>query len=194
MKLLVTFDDAALRQEIEGLDEVAAGAFRTQVVGALNRVGAELHQAIIAPLRMQTGLSGSTVPRSVHDVGASEAEISYSLVTRGGDISLKYFNAREERGGVLAFPWGNVRTFVAGAFIKSGRGANRRLSPKLNGQVFRNVAGGVWRGKIKKVKSGVFIPNEMVIGETAAVFQRVVAEELPPAVGRVLTLVAGRRG
>lgn len=193
MKLLVTFDAAALREEIKGLDEVAAGAFRTQVVGALNSVGAELHQAIIAPLRMQTGLSGSTVPRSVHDVGATEEQLAFTIVARGGDISLKYFGPREAQGGVIARPRG-VRTFFDGAFTRSGRGAARRLVPKLNGQVYRNIADGKWRGKIAKVKSGVYIPQELVRDAAASAFQRVVAEELPPAVGRVLTLVTGRRG
>jgi hypothetical protein len=193
LQLLVTYDAAALRREIEGLDAVAAGAFRTQVVGALNSVGAELHQAVIAPLRMQTGLKGSAVPRSVHDVAATEDQLAFTVLARGGDISLKYFGPREAMGGVIAQPRG-VRTFFDGAFTRSGRGAKRRLVPKLNGQVYRNVAGGKWRGKITKVKSGVYIPQELVRDAAASAFQRVVAEELPPAVGRVLTLVAGRRG
>lgn len=190
MKLLVTYDSAAFKKEIEGLDAVAAGAFRTQVVGALNQVGTEVHAAVIEPLKIQTGLKGSTIPRAVHDMPAKDGDLAFTLVTRGGDISLKYFGAHEQGGGVAASPRG-VRTYIAGAFIRSGRAPNRRPARKLNGHVYRNVAGGKWKGRIEKEKSGVFIPEEMVRGAARSAFERVVATDLPPAVGRVLTMIAG---
>jgi hypothetical protein len=190
VRLLVTFDAAALPREIAGLEAAEAGRLRTRLAGALNEVGAEIHKALLPPLRAQTGLKGATVARAVHDLGAAGDRLAYSLTTRGGDISLKYFSPREAQGGVIARPRG-VRTYVQGAFIKSGRSPNRAYAERLHGHVFRNVAGGTWRGRIRKVKSGVFIPRELVQGAARATFERMVARELPPAVGRVLTLVTG---
>ncbi len=191
MHVAITYDSKALRTVIAGLDAAAAGEFRTQLAGAINMAGRAAHQAILEPLKAQTGLPGSTIPRAVHDRPAGAGGLMYSLVTRGGDISLKYFGAHEGGGGVTASPRGKA-TFVGGAFIKSGRRGNRRAAAKLNGHVYRNVAGGKWRGKIAKVKSGVYIPQEMVRGAVVKAFETVVATRLDPAVGRVMTMIAGR--
>lgn len=192
MHVTITYDAQALRTAIAGLDAAAAGAFRAQLAAAINVAGKAAHQAIIGPLKAQTGLRGSTIPRAIHDLPAGGVNsLSYSLVTRGGDISLKYFGAREGGAGVTAHPRGQA-TFERGAFIKSGPKGNRRASPKLDGQVYRNVAGGRWRGKISKVKSGVYIPQEMVRGAVVKAFEGVVGAQLDPAVGRVMALIAGR--
>lgn len=192
MHIAITYDPAAFRTVIAGMDAAAAGAFRTQVAKALNDAGRAAHHAIIAPLKAQTGLKGGTIPKAVHDQSASAGSLAYSLITRGGDISLKYFGAREGGGGVTAHPRGSTAYF-GGAFITSGRKGHRRKSPKLGGHVYRNVAGGRWGGKIEKVKSGVYIPQEMVRGAVVKAFEGVVASQLDPAVARVMTLIAGRR-
>jgi hypothetical protein len=72
------------------------------------------------------------------------------------------------------------RHFYAGAFIWGGQFPNRVPIPGLHGQVFQRVDGK--RLPIAKVKSGLFIPQEMVKGETAAAFEETVAAILP---GRV---------
>lgn len=190
MRIIVTFDPKALEREIAGLDDVASGEFKTRLVGEINRIGAEIHSALIDPLKIQTGLHGSTISRAVHDVPGDAASLSYTLVTRGGDISLKYFGAHEGGGGVTAYPRG-VATHVAGAFITSGPRQARKPSPKLGGHVYRNVAGGKWGGQIRKQKSGVFIPKEMVKGATRAAFERSAQAGLTPLAARVLTLIVG---
>lgn len=192
MHIAITYNAQAFRTVIAGMDAAAAGAFRAQVASALNAAGRAAHHAIIAPLKAQTGLTGGTIPRAIHDRPADAGGLAYSLVTRGGDISLKYFGAHEGGGGVTARPRG-ATTYFGGAFLTSGRKGHRRKSPKLGGHVYRNVDGGRWGGKIAKVKSGVYIPQEMVRGAVVKAFEGVVAARLDPAVGRVMTLIAGRR-
>lgn len=196
MRLVVTYDSAALRTAITGLDEAAAGKLRTRLAGVVNAVGAAAHESLIAPLKTQTGLTGSTIPRAVHDLPAGEGGLAYTLVTRGGDISLRYFGAHEVAGGVVARPRGVVKTF-SGSFIRSGRAPNRFAVPKLNNQVYERVTPGTaWSTKkdpvpIKKAKSGVFIPKEMVRGAALSAFETVVAGRLEPEIAGLMTMILG---
>lgn len=167
MRLVVTWQDGALKASIAKLDAAAAGAMRTAMTRVVGEIGAEAHQAILGPLEHQTGLHrANRIQRAVHDEASG---LTYSLRTEGGNIALKYFGAHEGGGGVTANPR-DTPAFYAGAFTKSGRPGQRAFSAKLGKQVYRNVAGGRWGGKIVKVKSGVFIPQEMVRGATAAAF------------------------
>ncbi len=191
MQIIVTFNAKALDQAIAGLDAAGQGAFRTQLAGAINTVGHAVHEAIIPPMMTQTGLTTGTIPRAIHDHPGGAGGLSYTLATRGGNISLRYFGAHETGGGVTAYPRGRSTSYP-GAFIRSGRPGNRHPSPKLNGQVYKNIAGGKWGGKIKKIKSGVFIPEEMVRGAAKAVFETVVATQLEPAIASIMTIIAGR--
>jgi hypothetical protein len=192
MRLLVTYDAAAFRTMIAGMDAAASGAFRTHLAGVINEIGREIHAGLIDPMKHQVGLHGSTIPRAIHDLEAGAGGLAYTLMTAGGDISLRYFGAHEGGGGVSAHPR-DKQTFYSGTFIKSGPRGKRAPSPKLNGQVYRNVAGGKWGGAIQKVKSGVFIPEEMVRGAARAVFEKTVASRLPAEVGRLMTLIVGGR-
>ncbi|MCW2319198.1 hypothetical protein M2322_004767 [Rhodoblastus acidophilus] len=192
MRLLVTYDAKAFSTMVAGMNAAASGAFRTQVAGVINKIGHEIHAGLIDPLKHQVGLHGSTIPRAIHDQPAGEGGLAYTLMTRGGDISLHYFGAHEGGGGVSAHPR-DQQMFYSGAFMLSGPRGKRAASPKLNGQVYRNVAGGKWGGAIQKVKSGVFIPEEMVRGAARAAFERTVASRLPAEIGRLMTLIVGAR-
>lgn len=201
MRIVVTFNADALNKEIAGLDEVASGAFMTRLVGEMNRLGGEIHNALIEPLKVQTGLHGSTIPRALKDRPASSGNLAYQIVTRGGNISLKYFGPSEGGGGVTAHPRG-VSTFYGGAFMTSGRNGARSMAASLNGHVYKPDGGvapngrgkarrGSWYRPISKVKSGVYIPNELVRGVTAATFERASVAGLEPMAARVLTIITG---
>lgn len=152
------------------------------IAGALNQVGRSGRAAMIRTLPQQTGLKRGTIVRFLVVAQTAKAgSLVYRIKGRGGDISLKYFGAREIKGGVSAKPW-NKRTVFGGAFITSGLPGNRHAVKKLNGQVFRNVAGGRWGGKIEKLSSGLFLPKEMVTGETAAAWDHAIQAELPAAI------------
>ena len=197
MRILVTYNPAAFDKAISGLDALAEGQFRERVAGVINLVGHEIHEALIDPLMQQTGLHGSTIPRAIHDKPAGSGDLIYQLVTRGGDISLKYFNPSEGGGGVSSYPRGAAR-FDAGAFMTSGRNGARLMAGKLlGGHVYQPSAGvkrngrgkdqrGSWYRPIKKVKSGVYIPKEMVVGASKAAFERIVSTRFVPAVDEIL--------
>lgn len=205
MRLVVRADLASLQKEIEHLDEVAAGAFKTKLADELEKLGEKLHVSLIEPLMLQTGLHGSTIPRALHDQFNAEGLI-YTIVTRGGNISMKYFHPKEGNGGVTAYPR-DVKTFTAGGFMTSGRAPSRFMTNKLGGQVYEPNSGskvyndkkvngrgqsrrGSWYRPIKQVKSGVFIPEEMIRGTARTAFENLVRSELSPMASRCLTMIA----
>lgn len=154
----------------------------------LNRVGTRVKRIVNDTLPAQTGLSRYTINRAVKMRRASPRNPSVTIWTRGGDISLKYFNPREENGGVSAYIYGHKEVYQ-GAFRLSGKAPNRRMVKKLNGHVYENTDGGYWRGHIRKIKSGVLIPAEMIRGKTRQAFEQVVTTELPREVENELARI-----
>ncbi len=143
---------------------------RPELVAVLNAEGRAVRERTVAAETAQTGLSHDTLDRAQHGHDATVASLAFTIAAQGGNVRLKYFGAREGGGGVTAHPW-NRPTFYAGAFITSGRPGRRKPSPKLNGQVYENIAGGKWGGKIRLKRSGLFIPTEMTKGATAGAFE-----------------------
>ena len=177
-----------LTVETKGLERIAAALhaggqkIEPGIAGAINQVGRAGRAAMVRTLPKQTGLPRKTIVRFLMTKQvAKPGSLVFRIQGRGGDISLKYFGAKEGGGGVTAKPW-NQPTFFRGAFITSGRPGARRAVPKLNGQVFRNAAGGRWGGAIEKLNSGLYLPKEMVTGETGAAWETAIATELPAAV------------
>lgn len=151
---------------------------------ALNHTGDKARTAMVRSLTTQTGLKRKVIVKALKvkrptsgnpakgQMGGSQ---SYTIESRGGDISLKFFGARETRRGVSAAPWGR-RTIYSGTFIRGGLFPNRS-GLVGGGHVFRRVGKG--RKPLAMEKSHLFIPIEMVSGATAAAFRDVVARDLP---------------
>ena len=182
--LNITAQTAAILDLMKALEPFGARLPNAQA-NVLNRVATKARNAVIPALTKQTGLSKRIITKAVKMSRASPQNPRVMLITRGGEISLRYFGAHEEGSGVVATVKGD-RMFYAGAFRRSGRGGNRRMVPKLNQQVYENADGGTWRGHIRKIKSGVLIPVEMIRGETAKAFDRVVETDLLIEVEREL--------
>lgn len=154
----------------------------------LNATGNKALTQMRRAMAKQTGLKYSVMVRALKPKRASYGDLSYTIKVRGGNVRLKFFRPREVKGGVAATVKGQ-RVFRAGAFITSGRKPNRRRVGSLNGGVFENVQGGKWTGRIKVAKSGVFLPAEMVSGESEAAFYRVVQQELPAQLSKALAAI-----
>lgn len=182
--LTITVDTAGIMDLAKALEATGRKLPSAQAL-VLNRVGTRVRRVVVPTLSKQTGLSKRIITKAVRMGRASPQNPRVSLFTRGGEISLRYFGAREEGGGVVATVKGD-RMVYAGAFRRSGGPGNRRLVPKLNGQVYENVDGKRWRGHIRKIKSGVLIPAEMIRGETRKAFEHIVATELPREVEKEL--------
>lgn len=112
----------------------------------------------------------------------------YVMSSKGGDISLKYFKARETMSGVIVAPFGKRKLF-AGTFLRGGKFPERNSSfsvptkkaASLNGHVWKRA--GKKRNPIELKDSGVIIPEQMLQGATADVFHATVEKHLP---GRVM--------
>jgi hypothetical protein len=154
---------------------------------AINHTGAKAKTKVIRALVPQTGLTRKTIVKAVRESKAGTGGLVYELKSRGGNVSLKYFGARETRTGVSAAPW-NSRRVYAGSFIKGGL-FPKRVALKLGGHAF--VRSGSSRLPIEKQKSGLFIPTEMVTGQSAAAFNAVAASELPKRLAHEIEAILG---
>lgn len=156
---------------------------------AVNHTGDKARTKVIRALAEQTGLKYGVIKSAVRTGkawGASASSftqgrgsLSYTLSSKGGDISLKHFKARETRAGVTAAPF-RKRESRSGTFIKGGRFPNRVAVSGLNGHVYKRSGAG--RGPLEFQNSGVIIPVEMLKGASAKAFTDTINEELPKRV------------
>ncbi|WP_316216612.1 hypothetical protein [Bradyrhizobium sp. SZCCHNR3003] len=176
--------DASQIEAMAKIFEEAKAKAPKAISRAISRTGAMTKTQVVRALTAQTGLKRPVIVRAVK---AKPGAMSYALHSRGGDVSLKYFGARETRRGVSAAPW-NHRQVFAGAFIKGGRFPNR-VALGFGGQVMARA--GKSRLPIGKRKSGLFIPKEMISGATAAAFLRTVNTVLPARLQHELQAILG---
>ena len=168
MIVAVKFNDRGLGQFAARLSQLADGG-RAILASSLNEGGDALRALTVSAETSQTGLTAGTINRAQQAVHAT-GQLVYSIRAHGGDVRLKFFGPVEGGGGITAHPW-NRSTFYRGGFMTSGRNGSRRMIAKLNGQVYQNIRGGKWGGKIRVMRSGLFIPTEMTRGRTAAAFE-----------------------
>lgn len=160
----------------------ALGSKKVRQAGnrAVNRAGDMARTQVRQKLTRQTGLKRPTIVKAVRVSRSNPQTLVYRMSAHGGDVSLKYFAARETKAGVSARPFGKRKVFKS-TFMRAGWWPNRVAKPNWNGQVFKRA--GASKLPIEKQKSGVIIPNEMVQGETRDAFRSTVARVLPQRIG-----------
>lgn len=150
----------------------------------INRVGNRAKTQVIRNLTRQTGLPRKTIVKAIgNPIPARSGRLSYEMITRGGNIRLKYLAPRETRRGVSAKPWGQRKLFP-GTFMKGGAFPNRKVVAKFDGHVYRRLNKSGTR--ITQVRSGMTIPTEMTTGATAAAFQKTAAPLLKSEIDKAL--------
>ncbi|MBR0871185.1 hypothetical protein JQ633_12510 [Bradyrhizobium tropiciagri] len=149
---------------------------------AVKHTGGKATSAMRSALVDQTGLKRGTLVRAVK---GSSAGLGYIIKSHGGNIRLKFFRARETRKGVSAAPW-NARRIYPGTFMKGGRFPNRKPLG-MGGQVMQRA--GSRRLPLHGVKSGLFIPEEMVKGQSEAAFYGVLQSDLAPRLEHELSRI-----
>jgi hypothetical protein len=149
------------------------------LASAVQTVGPVALTAMKGALPGQTGLKSKTINRSLKGMRGG---LTYTIKSHGGDIRLKFFGARETGKGVTAAPW-NSRKLYPATFIKSGWWPNRR-APIAGGQVLMRV--GESKYPMKVVRSGLFIPDEMVKGASASAFYGTIDARFAPAIEAVI--------
>ncbi|WIG52496.1 MAG: hypothetical protein OJF48_003415 [Afipia sp.] len=176
--------DASKIEQLAALFKQAQRHAPAAIGRAIRRTGDMTATQVVRTLTKQTGLKRPVIVRAVKK---QPAGMTYRLKSRGGNVALKYFGARETRKGVSAAPRGNRQVF-AGTFTRGGRFPNR-VGLKLGGQVF--ARSGASRVPIVKQKSGVWIPTEMVTGATRAAFLATVARVLPDRLRHEIAVILG---
>lgn len=160
-------DASGLDRQIKALQSL--GSRKTRIVGnrVANRAGDQSRTQVRRELTKQTGLPRKTIVKAVKVTRSTPDTLAYRMRSQGGDVSLKYFSAREQRRGVKAKPFGQWNVFPS-TFIKGGRFPNR-VDIGKGGHVFQRTS--ARRKPIEKVKSGVIIPEQMVKDATAEAFR-----------------------
>jgi hypothetical protein len=176
MEITVTMDGVADRYAAQ-LDRLGEGEAKVAMARALSHTGAKAKTQVIRALTEQTGLKRQVLVRAVKP--SMRGQLTFVLETKGGDIALKFFGARETKKGVSAAPW-NARRVYASTFLKGGLFPNRVPLSKGGGNVFQRT--GKSRLPISKVKSGLYIPTEMLKGQTVAAWEQVIQSDLAPRV------------
>jgi hypothetical protein len=179
--LLITWRDVSGLQRFDNMLKSLGPKEMTRIgVRGINHTGDKAKTQVIRALTKQTGLKRKVIVKAIKVSRASWGDTNYVMLTRGGDIALKYFSARETRRGVSASPFGQRKTFPH-TFMRAGWWPDRVTKSNWNGQVFLRTGGSTGSGQdeFEKVKSGVYIPREMVEGETRQAFEMVVRRDLP---------------
>jgi hypothetical protein len=177
MFLQLTAQDIADLKRFENMLTVL-GSHKVNLVEvrAIKHTGDKALTAVVQLLSARLGLTQKNIR---HMLGKpyypSFADKRYVIRSKGGDVPLRMFKARETRKGVSAAPFGERKVFE-GSFIKGGIfPARKQLS--MGGNVFERE--GSARLGIAKVESGVILPVEIMTNETTQVFDSVVDKELP---------------
>ena len=164
----IKWADNHLKQYGKKLDELQA-KFPKVLPREINKVGARAKTQVIRNLTKQTGLPRKTIVKAVKTTLAGGRRLSYEMVTRGGNIRLKFLAPKETRPGVVAKPWGK-RTLYPGTFMHGGLFPNRH-GGNFDGHVMRRLnSSGT---KLTQARSGMYIPTEMTKGATRAAFERI---------------------
>ncbi|MBN8181009.1 hypothetical protein JF549_08860 [Labrenzia aggregata] len=168
-------DVTCIRELDRAMSKLSGRTIRLIGSRSLNRAGSQGRTRTGRALVKQTGLKLRTVRAAMVPVKASASSLVYRIKARGGDIALKHFDARETRSGVSARPFGQRKIFK-GTFIRGGKFPSR-VALNMGGHVYARSGSG--RLPIKKQKSGVILPRELVKGASAEAWQTTVAKVLP---------------
>jgi hypothetical protein len=154
---------------------------------AVNHTGAKARTAMIKALVPQTGLKRRTMDKALKATKAFNGS-NFEINAKGGNVRLKFFGARETRKGVSAAPW-NKRRVYPSSFMKGGRFPKRVQGKIPQGVVWQRTGGS--RFPVRTLRSGLFIPTEMVTGPSEAAFHAVVDRDLNKRIAHELYRVLG---
>lgn len=173
--IYIRFQGNKLEKIADGLSSL--GKKRTIAESrALNKVGNKARTRMVRAVTKQTNLKRKTIDKALRKKQASRSNLVFMIRSRGGNIAMKHFKARETRAGAIAYPEGK-RVLTQSSWIHGGRFPNRRY-------LFRRFGDNVMirltkkRTPLRLVKSGVYIPENMLEKESERVFHRA-SEELP---------------
>ncbi len=179
-------DAAQWKQLGDRVSKAGANAPKA-LMRAINHTGKKAKTQMVRTLANQTGLPIKTTRKALKDKSAGVGG-AFTITSKGGNVRLKFFKAKETRAGVSAAPWNKRKTY-AGTFMKGGRFPKRK-DIGLGGAVVKRAGAG--RYPLRTQKSGLFIPKEMVSGATEQAFYSTAQRELPPRLAHELGFIIGK--
>ena len=178
--------DASSLTRVSNLLHSAGKNAPLAMIRAVNHTGDKARTQMRRVLVTQTGLKMKTIRKAVTSKRAFNGG-AYEIKSRGGNVRLMFFGARETQKGVSAAPW-NKRQVYPGTFMKGGLFPNRK-GMVAGGAVVRRAGKG--RHPLHGVKSGLFIPTEMVTGSSEGAFYSTVESALPDRLAHELYRILG---
>jgi hypothetical protein len=131
----------------------------------MNDVGNAARTQVVRTLSRQMGLPNGTVRQGLTIQPATTRRMDYAILSQGGYLSLRSFDAEQRRAGVSARPWGKRRIFRGTFVVRS-----------LGGQVYRRTTSA--RFPIVKLW-GPAMPQELVRGAVPKAFEDTARARLP---------------
>lgn len=176
MRVILRLRDASLSAHAARLEQLAAGQGRAFLASALNQAGRAIRDKSVPAEAEQTGLKRDTIDRAQKTIEASASSLAFTITARGGDVRARFFAPRETGGGVIAHPWSRSTHYVR-AFTMGGR-PGARVPLRFGGEV--KMRAGSKRLPLRTVRTGLYIPDEMLRGRTAATLNSASDSLLPP--------------
>jgi Prophage minor tail protein Z (GPZ) len=185
VSLDVAFDFSRLHNLMKAAGARTPGA----IDRAVNRTAEMARTKMVKVLVPQTGLKYRAVRSALRLSKAKGGSNTASVLSRGGDIRLRFFGPRVVgKAGVSAAPRSKRQIFksrfMRGGLYQSGKAVLGGKTP------FERVKGAV-RLPIRSARSGVYIPEEMITNASAEVFHDTVARVLPERLSHELGRALG---
>lgn len=185
MRVIITPADDLIRRYGNQIGALGSGKAHAALARAINRTTTTVHGRVIRAIRKQSDIPTAIIRRQVKRRLASVkgGALEGMVFATGSPLSLKHFRAKQFSFGVKA-KWGGKWHEYQSAFMGPRPGT---IAPKLGGNVFVRTSSS--RLPIEML-FGPSVPEELVRGESARVFEEVVRTMLPARVqhelGRLL--------
>lgn len=187
MAKIVIRPDGNLVLFSNALNSLSEGQARKALARAVNRVTNTVHGRVIRAIRKQSDIPTTIIRQQIKKRLAStslgQGALEGVIWATGKPISLKHFKPRQTSVGVKA-KWGGEWHMLTGAFMGPRPGV---IAPRLGGHVWLRTSSA--RLPIE-LQYGPSVPEELVRGESARIFEETVATMLPARVmhevGRLL--------
>lgn len=160
--------DASQWQRLEEKVKRAGPRAKLALRRAVKHTGAKAKTQMGRALVGQTGLKYRTMTKALKVMPKDDG---FEIRSKGGNVRASKVRPKQTKAGVVAHPWNRATTYK-GAFTKGGRKHNVPLGKG----VLRRT--GKSRYPLEQVRTGMFLPTEMVTGSSEQAFYKTSAQEL----------------
>lgn len=185
-RIIISQRDANLSRFANQLGALGSADAHKAMARAINRVTDTVHSRVVRAIRKQSDIPTAIIRRQITKRLASPniahgGALEGAITARGKPVSLKHFRPRQFKFGVKA-KWSGKWHEYPSAFMGPRPGV---IAPALKGHVWARTQRPTWVGgkrtPIEKL-DGPAVPEELVRGESARIFDETVRTMLPQRV------------